>query len=324
MEHTEAEAQAERYFADCQDTPLLSEVQNFLAYLRFERRASAHTVSSYMRVLHKTLLVLRQEFPELSSWQEVGKTQMRTLSRELNFGLDENAVRLASGSIAHDHYALSSFFKFLIRKGRLQDNPEKLTGAPPVHRALPKILTLQELTRLLEQKADTPAAKRDLAIAELLFSSGLRVSELTSLDLKDYHVDQQEVRVLGKGSKVRVVPVGAKAQERLASYLGVRESFKPQEDALFLNRFGRRLSSRSVEVHLKELAEKADLKTGIYPHKLRHSFATELLAHGADLRAVQEMLGHSSLAATQIYTHVNFEQLKNIYNKAHPRAKLKE
>lgn len=166
--------------------------------------------------------------------------------------------------------------------------------------------------------------QRDSAIAELLFSSGLRVSELVGLDLKDLNYETKEIRVLGKGSKYRIVPVGEKALDKISNYLKIRDEFKPSEDALFLNKYGRRLTTRAVEQNLDKLSIKAGVQTHLNPHKLRHSFATELLQGGADLRSVQEMLGHASLAATQVYTHLDFEHLKSVYNKAHPLANRKK
>ena len=157
-----------------------------------------------------------------------------------------------------------------------------------------------------------------------MFSSGLRVSELVSLDLSNINLEVCEVRVIGKGSKERIVPIGSKAVEKLKDYLILREQFNPQDNALFLNKYGKRMTTRAVEQNLDKLSTKAGVQTHLNPHKLRHSFATELLQGGADLRAVQEMLGHSNLAATQIYTHLDFEHLKEVYNKAHPIANRKK
>lgn len=294
-------------------------VDSYLNYLDNERRSSIKTIDSYKRVLDKVCKSLSKEFPDLKNWSEVGLKEMRFLVKELNF--DSNVKRLSSVTVAHDIYSLSSFFKYLIRQKILKDNPVDLVSAPRVKKPLPKILTLNEINLLLSVVPENIREIRDCAIAELLFSSGLRVSELVGLDLKDYKSDQSEVRVFGKGSKVRIVPVGSKAVEKLNNYFAVREEFGPKCDAVFLNRFGDRLSSRTVENNLKALAEKAGLNISIFPHKLRHSFATELLGNGADLRVVQELLGHSSLAATQVYTHVNFEQMKKVYASAHPRAK---
>lgn len=301
---------------------LIEDAQAFLDYLQFECRYSPLTVKSYLRVLEKAITALYSE-TSVRSWQEAGMPQLRALMRELNFGGD--AQRLSSASVAHDVYVLNRLFVFLVKRGRLAQNPApESLKAPRVRHALPQVMTETEVERLLEVPAATPAELRDLAAAELLISSGLRVSELVSLNLENCSFDCREVRVTGKGSKERVVPFGSKAEEKLRAWLAVRDTFRPLENALFLNRFGKRLSARSIESALKKLALKAGLDIRIFPHKLRHSFATELVEHGADLRSVQEMLGHSSLAATQIYTNLNFEHLKKVYARAHPRARFKK
>lgn len=300
---------------------LYSKCKEFIDCLRYERRSSAHTLSSYEHVLFKACKVLNFEDPSIKSWDQVGMVQMRILNREFNF--DVNAQRLSKRTVAHDLYVLSAFFKFLIERGELRDNPFKYIHAPKIDKSLPRILTTSELTALLDVSATNKLEIRDRAISELFFSSGLRVSELTSLNINDYDAQCAEVRVMGKGGKERIVPVGKKAQQRLQEYLEIRPQFNPQSSTLFLNRFGRGISTRAVEMNLKKQSDRAGLDTNVYPHKLRHSFATSLLQGGADLRAVQEMLGHASLAATQVYTHLDFEHLKKVYAEAHPRSHLK-
>ncbi|WP_295352351.1 tyrosine recombinase XerC [uncultured Succinivibrio sp.] len=297
-------------------------IDRYLDKLRFEKRASQHTIESYQRVLTKALEVLEREFSDLKEWKDVKLEQMRVIQREFNFDADLN--KLNNNSVAHDLYALSSFFKFLVSIEEIPDNPFSLIKAPKIKRHLPKILSLTEIDAILSLNPETIYERRDLAIVELLFSSGLRVSELVGLDLEDYDEFVQEVRVLGKGSKQRVVPVNDSAISRINDYLLIRESFEPKEPALFLNRFGSRLTTRAVEQNLMKLCDKASVTTHLNPHKLRHSFATELLQGGADLRSVQEMLGHASLAATQIYTHLDFEHLKAVYNNSHPLASRKK
>ena len=264
---------------------LADDVYRFIDHLRYEKRASIHTISSYNNVLKRAVAVLEREFDNIKSWQSVSLEQMRAIQRDFNFN-DEN-IKQSNNSVAHDLYALSSFFKYLIKQGELSDNPCSLIKAPKVKRHLPKILTLNEIDVLLNYEPKDVFEQRDSAIAELLFSSGLRVSELVGLDLKDLNYETKEIRVLGKGSKYRIVPVGEKALDKISNYLKIRDEFKPSEDALFLNKYGRRLTTRAVEQNLDKLSIKAGVQTHLNPHKLRHSFATELLQGGADLRSVQ-------------------------------------
>jgi len=295
---------------------------SFLDYLRYEKRVSKHTVDSYERVLNKALNTLHLEFPQLDSWQNISYEHMRALQREFNF--NDSAEKLSSNSVAHDLYVLSSFFKYLIRKEVLLDNPIFEIKVPKVKHHLPKILTFSQIEELLAYEPKTPYETRDLAIIELLFSSGLRVSELVGLNMNDLDMRQREVKVLGKGNKQRIVPVTREAIDKISVYLGIREAFKPKEEALFLNRFGSRLTTRAVEQNLDKICNEVALNIKTSPHKLRHSFATEMLQGGADLRTVQEMLGHSSLAATQVYTHLDFEHLKAVCKKSLPLANRKK
>lgn len=296
-------------------------VNEFLDYIIYEKKLSSKTVESYRRVLLKSVEALSLEYGPTFMWDQFDEAHIRYLQRELNFGSEDE--RLNNNSVAHDLYALSSFFRFLVKKGVLKDNPTKLIKVPKVKRLLPDTLTLNELNTLLDYTPQNLKELRDNTIAELLFSSGLRVSELVDLDLNSIDFTTNEVRVLGKGSKERVVPVTKIAVEKIKRYLELRHEFNPDidEKALFLNRFGRRLTSRAIQQNLDELAKKSGIMTHLNPHKLRHSFATGLLQGGADLRSVQEMLGHSSLAATQIYTHLDFEHLKKVYLDAHPMSK---
>lgn len=301
---------------------LADEARAYIDFLKYEKRVSEHTVASYSRILDKVCFVLEHEAQDIKSFSMVSIEQMRIINREFNF--DKEGNRLKNRSVAHDLYVLSSFFKFLISRGILKDNPFSLISAPHIDKTLPRVLTENELQALLDVPAKTIYEIRDRAISELLFSSGLRVSELVSLLLRNYDAFTSEVRVMGKGSKERIVPVGSIAREKISRYLKIRDQFKPKCDHLFLNKFGLPLSTRAVEQHLKSQAQDAGLESNVYPHKLRHSFATSLLQGGADLRAVQEMLGHANLAATQIYTHLDFVHLKKVYKEAHPRSTLEK
>lgn len=297
---------------------LTKDIEDFISYLSSEKRYSVKTIEIYKRVMNKAEQILHEFAPELVEWSELGKTEMRILAREFNFGKGEELLKTAS--VAHDLYVLSSFFNFLVFKGKLKSSPFCYVKAPHVKRPLPKVMTASELEILLTFNPENIYQLRDLAIVDLLFSSGLRVSELTSLQLKDYDASTGEVRVLGKGRKVRVVPVGTKAREHIEQYMQHRNEFEPKDDSLFVSRFGTGLTTRAVEQNLRKLAFAAGLNVELFPHKLRHSFATALVENGADLRSVQEMLGHASLSATQIYTNLNFAHLRKVYNAAHPRA----
>lgn len=302
---------------------LRRDIDDFYSYLANEKRASPFTLKSYHQVLEKVYEVLTKNFPELTSFTQLEKQHMRLLSREFNFS--EDMEELKSSTIAHSVYALSSFFKFMILRGRIDKNPVDLIKAPRVKKSLPQVLTLNEVLSILDMiHPQNNYQVRDLCMVELMFSSGLRVGELVSLNIGSIDFGQRELRVMGKGSKERVVPIGSQALYSLHNYLHLRGEFKPVDDALFVNKYGKRITTRAVEQNLNKLAQLADLGGKVTPHKFRHAFATELLAHGADLRTVQELLGHASLAATQIYTHVNLEQMRRTYNKAHPRAIRRE
>ena len=231
--------------------------------------------------------------------------------------------RYASASVAHSINVLSSFFTFLQKRCGLEHNPMVHLHSPKVRNALPRVLSLREVEQLSTGCASVDnsfVAVRDRAIVALLFSSGLRVSELVSLNLYDVDFEMREVRVIGKGNKERVVPVGSVALQALRQYLQMRPMVKPVDNALFVGNRGKRLTTRLVQSHIKAAAEKEELGGRVTPHKLRHAFATQLLSNGVDMRLVQEMLGHANLATTQVYTHIDIKHLQEVYDRAHPRA----
>ena len=231
--------------------------------------------------------------------------------------------RYASASVAHSINVLSSFFTFLQKRCGLEHNPMVHLHSPKVRNALPRVLSLREVEQLSTGCASVDnsfVAVRDRAIVALLFSSGLRVSELVSLNLYDVDFEMREVRVIGKGNKERVVPVGSVALQALRQYLQLRPMVKPVDNALFVGNRGKRLTTRLVQSHIKAAAEKEELGGRVTPHKLRHAFATQLLSNGVDMRLVQEMLGHANLATTQVYTHIDIKHLQEVYDRAHPRA----
>ena len=266
---------------------------------------------------------------------------------------------LEKTSIARKLAALRSFFKYCVREGKLKESPARLVPTPKLPKRIPSILSAEEMNGFLNQLAEmggptsAPATKenprtsrrksktlteeglllkRDRALLELLYAAGLRVSELTGLDLVDIEEKERVLRVTGKGNKERIVPYGAKAQEALENYWPVREQLletsgrhsgrgsAPQRQAVFLNYAGRRLTQRSVGRIVKKYVRLVNMNWDLHPHSLRHAFATHLLADGADLRAIQELLGHQSLSTTQKYTHASIRQLMDIYDKSHPHA----
>lgn len=254
-------------------------------------------------------------------WSDLTDLEYKVLHRELNFG--QIHQRRASSSVAHSIYVLSSFFRFLVGRKLLKTSPLEYLNPPKVKHALPRILSDREVGQMLKQPPTSPKELRERAVIELLYASGLRVGELVSLDIEDIDFDMQEVRVLGKGNKERIVPVHEAALQALRAYLMVRHCFNPIDNALFVNRLGYRISTRSIQMQIKEAARLAVLDGKVTPHKLRHAFATQLLNNGADLRMVQEMLGHSQLGTTQIYTHLDIARLKEVYSKAHPLSRIK-
>ncbi len=287
---------------------------SFLEFLSYERGRSAETLRSYRADLEDFLAFVRDN--ELEDPQEITHLHIRLYLGTL-------AKRgLKKSSICRKLSALRAFFKWLKREGILRANPAKVITTPKYSRSLPRFLTEEEAFRLVEApQGEAPLEIRDRAILELLYSSGLRVGELVGLRLGDVDLREGLVRVKGKGGKERLVPMGRTAREALREYLRVREALRPQGEALFLNRWGKPLSARWIQRRIKDYALKGGILKPVSPHLLRHTFATHLLDRGADLRAIQELLGHSRLSTTQRYTHVTTTRLMEVYRHAHPRAK---
>ncbi|UKH19334.1 tyrosine recombinase XerC [Actinobacillus pleuropneumoniae] len=285
-------------------------------YLRIEKQASQHTLSNYQRQLLAVSDMLSQA--GISTWQEVNSATVRWIIAQ------SNKQGLGAKSIALRLVALRQWFSYLIRQEKMSVNPAVGIKAPKASKRLPKNIDAEQAKQLLTSDSHEPSDLRDLAMMELMYSSGLRLSELQGLDLGDMDLAGREVRLLGKGNKERIVPIGSKALEALNRWLAVRNQFKPQDNAVFLNKRGGRLSHRSIQLVMQKWGEKQGLESHLHPHKLRHSFATHMLEASGDLRAVQELLGHSNLATTQIYTHLDFQHLAKIYDAAHPRAKRKK
>lgn len=285
----------------------------YLSRLRDERRASPHTLSAYGRDLDAALVDLQGA--GIRQWADVTPQHVRELAAQAH------RRGRSPSTIARRLSALRGFYRFLLIEGKAQSNPAADVQAPKAGRKLPKALDVDAVSQLLDQPASTPLAIRDRAMMELFYSAGLRLAELAGIDLGDYRPDEGLVRVLGKGSKQREAPVGGKAVAALQQWLRARrELAAPGELALFVSARGGRLSHRAIQARLTQAARAAGLPAHLHPHKLRHSFATHMLESTQDLRAVQELLGHASIATTQVYTHLDFAHLASVYDAAHPRA----
>lgn len=288
-------------------------------YLESERRMSIFTLKSYREDLDSLLEYFADELGGIPEVTEVTVSMLRgyvTYLHECEYARSTIARRLA---------CLRSFFRYCSREGWVESNPAKVLRTPRQGKKLPHFLTTEQVTTLLEAPpANTNAGLRDRAILEVIYSAGLRVAELVDMDVESWDRAANVVRVIGKGRKVRISPIGKYAAEALEQWLEVRspdpKATAKQANAMFLNRFGRRLTTRSIGRMLEKYIKQAGLDSATSPHTLRHSFATHLLDGGADLRSVQELLGHKSLTTTQIYTHVSTKRLRETYESSHPHA----
>jgi integrase/recombinase XerC len=292
------------------------EIEEFLNFLKFEKNASPHTISSYAGDLNQLSTYLKEGG---YTWRTADTLALRGFLAELH------ERRLKKSSIIRKLASMRSFFEFGLRRKWRDDNPAKALATPRQEQRIPGFLTEEETLRFLDWSVDEedPLEIRDKAILELLYASGLRVSELVSLDLEDLHLKERLVRVKGKGKKERIVPFGRQAEKWLREYLGARRLLAAKKQlgpALFLNYRGERLNVRSIERLVQQRIKQIAIARKISPHSLRHSFASHLLSRGADLRAIQELLGHKSLATTQKYTHLDLNHLLEVYRKAHPRS----
>jgi integrase/recombinase XerC len=291
--------------------PLTLAIDRYLGYLRVERRYSASTLDNYARALVK--LLAHAERLGLGRWSELRSAQLQALVAE------QHRSGLAPASLGLFLSSCRSFFRFLARDGEVKVNPAVGVRSPKIPRKLPKVLDADEMNVLLEFAVDDAEAVHDRAMLELLYSSGLRVAEIVSLRWRDLDSGEGLLRVTGKGSKTRIVPVGRQA---LFALQALREQESAGEDDLILRgRQGRALSTNGVRTRLKRRARDQGIWQRVYPHLLRHSCASHLLESSGDLRAVQELLGHADIGTTQIYTHLDFQYLAKVYDAAHPRAK---
>lgn len=283
----------------------------FERYLRSERQLSPHTVRNYLYELQRAKSLL----PENAKWPEVSRDQLQSVLAKLHRqGLSPRSLALCLS-------ALKQFGEFLLRESVIDTNPAKTLSAPKQNKPLPKNMDPDSISHLLDIEGNELTTVRDRAIMELFYSSGLRLAELAALNVNDFETDAHEVRVMGKGSKERIVPVGRYAREAIDIWLQARRQIPCEDNALFVTAKGKRLSHRSIQSRMAKWGQEQALAVRVHPHKLRHSFATHMLESSADLRAVQELLGHANLSTTQIYTSLDFQHLAKVYDGAHPRAK---
>jgi integrase/recombinase XerC len=296
-------------------TPNQRYLDGYLAWLRHEKHYSELTAENYARDLKRLF--------ELAADTPLEKLRIHHIRRYI---AQLHSKGLGGRSLARMLSAWRGFYTYLMRDHKFADNPCVGLRAPKSPKALPQALSPDEATRMVDLQGDAPEAMRDKAMFELFYSSGLRLAELVNLDLAPMLNDIRdgEVHVTGKGSKARIVPLGKFAIAALQTWLTVRDQLaKPGEPALFVGQRGQRISPRVVQLRMKQWGLNQGITSNVYPHLLRHSFATHVLQSSGDLRAVQEMLGHASISTTQVYTHLDFQYLSKIYDAAHPRAKRK-
>jgi len=296
-------------------------IERFLSHLHVERRLSSHTLAAYRH----DLLALAGfcEKRSVARWATLNNFQVRA------FAAAEHAGGIAPRSIQRRLSAVRSFYEYLMREGLAKNNPALEVRAPKTKKRLPATLDADQMARLLDFRADDSLSARDKAMMELFYSSGLRLSELVGLDTTAVDLQDRTVRVLGKGAKTRIVPIGRHAIEALKRWLIERAalirnkpgSASPHAGPMFVGKAGRPLSVRAVQLRVGTWARRQGLSMHVHPHMFRHSFATHLLESSGDLRGVQELLGHADISTTQVYTHLDFQHLASVYDAAHPRAR---
>ncbi|MBI2974028.1 MAG: tyrosine recombinase XerC [Deltaproteobacteria bacterium] len=297
-------------------------LKNYEEYLRHEQDASEHTTKNYMADLYQFSAYMKKTHAQIASG---GKSALGKIDNNIVRGyLSTLFGKNNPASIARKLASLRSFFKYWIKQGAVENNPAKDVTTPKVPKRLPKFLTVDEVVALLNgPNAADILSVRDKAMMEVMYASGLRVSELVGLDIDSVNLGEGILKVLGKGRKERMVPIGSKAQTALSNYLAKREELIGKGNntkAVFLNRQGDRITPRSVERMVQKYLKDSGIQKEVTPHVLRHSFATHMLNSGADLRGIQELLGHTSLSTTQKYTHVSLDKLMDVYEKSHPKA----
>jgi integrase/recombinase XerC len=285
------------------------EIVDFLKYLTVEKRYSKHTLSGYQHELHK----FQQHFK---------RNLLESRSHDITLYIGHLRQQgLQPKSIARAVSALRSFFTYWQKQGRLKANPAAIARVPKAKRKLPKVLDTDQASRLFDKEPKSAIEKRDRAILELFYGSGLRLTELTNLDIGDIDLESGFVRVIGKGNKARNVPLGRHCLDALRAWLNESGEYLTDRP-VFLGRGNKRISPRTIQSRLKKIASEQLADNSLHPHMLRHSFATHMLKSSGDLRAIQELLGHSDIATTQVYTHLDFQHLAKVYDAAHPRSGL--
>ena len=291
-------------------------VDSFLDHLATERQLSEHTVQNYRRDLRSCSTYLVNN--GIETWEAVAAHHLRS------YIASENRNGLTGRTLQRRLSAIRSFYNYLAREGGIRTNPAMEFSAPRAKSRLPDTLDTDQVSRLLDIHTDTWHGQRDRAMLELFYSSGLRLGELVGTNLDDLSFDDNTIRVRGKGNKERLLPIGSRAVEAITAWLQVRPSLPrgqlQDDDAVFVSERGKRISPRNVQERVRQWCLTLGISGRVHPHTLRHSFASHLLESSQDLRAVQEMLGHADIATTQIYTHLDFQHLADVYDKAHPRA----
>lgn len=291
-------------------------LEKFIRHLGAERRLSPLSLVHYRRDLTQGMAYC--DATGIVNWDNLTTAEVRGWVAAMHRrGLSGKSIQRALS-------ALRTFYRYLLREQEVTCNPVSGVSAPKSARRLPKTLTADQAARLVMQDSQAPLMLRDRALLELMYSSGLRLAEVVNLNLSELDLSSGSVRVTGKGRKVRDVPVGGKACEALRAWLASRHQFAgADETAVFVTRRGKRLGGRAVQTRVRQWAERQGMEVPVHPHMLRHSFASHVLESSGDLRAVQEMLGHANISTTQIYTHLDFQHLASVYDKAHPRARKK-
>ncbi|EAR62868.1 tyrosine recombinase XerC [Neptuniibacter caesariensis] len=293
-----------------------AQLEQFIHYLANERQLSPHTLDNYTRDINRFFDFTEEQ--GIPAWSSVTAKQVRQFAAQIH------RQGLAGKSIQRSLSALRSFFRFLSREGVVDQNPADAVQAPKSQRKLPETLDVDQIDRLLDIPVKDAVSARDSAIMELIYSSGLRISELVGLDIHSLDLADHSLRVLGKGNKQRELPIGRKALQAIDRWLDYRHELASfDENALFVSSRGKRISVRTVQQRMYHWGKYLEVNGHVHPHRLRHSFASHMLESSGDLRAVQELLGHEDISTTQIYTHLDFQHLMQVYEGAHPRAHKK-